>query len=120
MKQAAEIISILFISREQAHREHLRTTSYAKHMALAAFYEGIVDIADEFAESFMGLYEPFSGIPYKMAKAGAIDDVLEGYMDSINELRESLDGQQDRPLQNIIDNACALYASTLYKLRNLK
>ena len=39
------------------------------------------------------------------------------YLATIENERQSLSENQDKPLQNIIDNACGLYASTLYKLR---
>ena len=44
MKEAARIVAILFVSRDQAHREHLKTRSYAQHMAhwLAASPAGTV------------------------------------------------------------------------------
>ena len=50
MKSAGEYIALLFLARDLAHRAHLRTRSYAEHMALGAFYEGIIPLADEFAE----------------------------------------------------------------------
>ena len=34
MKHQTEIVSILFLSREQAHRAHLLTKSYEQHIAL--------------------------------------------------------------------------------------
>ena len=117
MNPAAHIIAILFLSREQAHREHLKTKSYAAHVALGDFYTGIVDIADDFAETYQGLYGVLPDIPYLPASVGGIDVVLESHLATIENERQSLSENQDKPLQNIIDNACGLYASTLYKLR---
>lgn len=120
MKQVLDIVALMFLSREIAHREHLKTGSDEYHRALAGFYETIGDIADEFAEVWMGLHnEKIGNIPYRLAKAGAIDDVLESHLHDIEVARDALDDPSDRPLQNIIDTACALYARTLYKLRNL-
>lgn len=119
MKEAAEIIAVMFISREQAHRAHLLTNSYAEHKALNEFYEGIVDFADELAESCQGICGPFESIPYRMALPGKIDAVLERHMKSIESLRDALKDKRERPLQNIIDSALGLFASTLYKLREL-
>ena len=117
MNPTAHIIAILFLSREQAHREHLKTKSYAQHVALGEFYEQIVGIADEFAETYQGLYGVLSDIPYLPASKGSIAAVLEWHLATIENDRQSLSENQDKPLQNIIDNACGLYASTLYKLR---
>lgn len=121
MKQVQEIVSIMFLTREYAHREHLKTGSDEVHRALAMLYEGIGDIADEFAETWMGLYgESIGNIPYRLAKAGEVDDVIESQMTAIEDLRDSLSDPRDRPLQNIIDAGIALYARTLFLLRNLK
>lgn len=121
MKQVQEIIAIMFLTREYAHREHLKTGSDEYHRALSMLYEGIGDIADEFAETWMGLYdERIGNIPYRLAKNGEVDDVIESQMFAIEDARDSLNGDRDKPLQNIIDTGIALYARTLFKLRNLK
>ena len=39
------------------------------------------------------------------------------YLGTIERDRQSFGENQDKPLQNIIDTACGLYATTLYKLR---
>ena len=119
MKQAADIVAIMFLSREQAHRAHLLSSSYSEHMALGDFYEGIIEIADDFAETCQGYYGKFDVIPSRLAVSGKIDAILEKHLALIESLRDALDGKRDRPLQNIIDTACALYARTLYKLREL-
>lgn len=49
-----KFISALLASREQAHVFHLRTKSYAAHKALQAYYEGIVPLLDNYAETYMG------------------------------------------------------------------
>lgn len=119
MKQAQNIVSIMFLSREQAHRAHLKTKIYAQHMALGDFYESIIEIADEFAETFIGLHESIGDIPHRLPMKGEIDDVLESHLATIEAERTALDADGDKPLQNIIDTACGLYGRTLYKLRNL-
>ena len=120
MNPAANLIATLFLSREQAHREHLKTKSYAQHVALGDFYEQIVGIADEFAETYQGLYGVMSDIPYLPASKGSIDAVLESHLGTIERDRQSFGENQDKPLQNIIDTACGLYATTLYKLRRFQ
>lgn len=42
----AQFIAILFLSRDIAHREHLRTKSYAQHGALGDFYDAIIGLTD--------------------------------------------------------------------------
>jgi hypothetical protein len=49
-------ISLLFLARDVAHREHLRTRSFAAHMALNDFYHEIIEQADGLVEAYQGSY----------------------------------------------------------------
>ena len=122
MIAAADFVSMLFLARELTHREHLKTTSYAKHVALGDFYESVVEMADEFAEVYQGQYGIIKDIPLGENEfSGEIDDILESQLEWIEKLREkNFTKPIDRPLQNLIDTICALYLRTIYKLRNLK
>ena len=113
------LIAFLFQSREIAHREHLRTKSYAQHMALAAFYEGIVEIADSITEAYQGRHEIID-IPWLDAP-GKTDIVtaLERQLAMVEKLRYTAVPKDDTAIQNLIDEAVEMYLSTLYKLRNL-
>lgn len=51
-----EIISALFQARDIAHMLHLKTKSFAAHMALGDFYEAIITHADTLAEMYQGQY----------------------------------------------------------------
>ena len=44
-----------------AHLLHLQSTSYAQHMALGAFYEGLEDLTDSLAETIQGKYGLLTG-----------------------------------------------------------
>ena len=113
-----QLIATLFLSREVAHREHLKTKSYAAHIALNEFYEGIVEHADGISEAFQGAYYVMEDIPILTNKSkGAIDDILESQMDEIEKLRYRACDKTDTAIQNLIDGAIELYLSTLYKLR---
>ena len=118
MKEAARIVAILFVSRDQAHREHLKTRSYAQHMALNDFYDAVVDLADTCAETAQGLYGVLD-IPYESPIAGAIDAVLDGHIGNIEAMRSKFTKPEECCLLNIIDEISALYAKTLYKLQVL-
>lgn len=114
------LIAILFLGRDAAHIEHLRTTSYAAHMALGDFYSGIVDLADSLAEGWQGRHdEKIDDIPRLDMSSGKIDVVLEAQLDWIEKNRKKAVGD-DTALQNIVDEIVALYLSTLYKLRRFK
>ena len=119
MKEAAVFLMRLMHARTDGHIMHLQTRSYAQHMALGEFYEGIGELIDSFAETYQG-------------KHGLIEDYPDGYIapgdnpmtymaelaQTVAALRKGL--PDDSELQNIIDEIAALIASTLYKLRFLK
>ena len=115
------LIALLFLGRELAHREHLRTTSYAQHMALASFYEGIVGLADSIAEAYQGRHGIIESIPMLTETSGGnIVDILEKQLAAVEKLRYTAVSKDDTAIQNLIDSVVELYLSTLYKLKNLK
>jgi hypothetical protein len=116
-----KLISVMFNSRDIAHREHLRTGSYAQHMALGSFYEDIVGLADSIAEAYQGRHGIIKDIPKSSgSEMGSIDKVLESHLSSIENMRYTVCDRKESAIQNMIDEVVALYLSTLYKLRNLK
>lgn len=123
MKQkqaAAAVVAVLFASRDQAHRAHLTTKSNAQHVALGEFYDAVVDLADSLAEVTIGTYGAFTEIPVEPPARGAIDAALEAHLNKIEDLRAAFGGKAcDRPIENLLDEVGALFAQTLYKLRNL-
>ena len=114
------LIALMFLGRELAHREHLRTKSYAQHMALNTFYDEIIDIADSIAEAYQGRHGIIANIPMLTNDTqGAIDVVLEKQLAAIEKLRYTAVPKEETAIQNLIDGAVELYLSTIYKLRNL-
>lgn len=117
---ADEFMGLLFMSRDVAHREHLKTRSYAAHKALQEFYEGVIEHADDFAEAYQGRYNRLLDIPLLDNRSkGEIADVLQSHCDWIEENRTAICPKTETALHNIIDEIVALYYSTLYKLRFL-
>lgn len=116
-----ELIAVLFLSREIAHREHLATDSYAQHMALGSFYSDVVDLADSLAEAYQGRTgERIKDIPYyENPMKGDIVKTLKKMLEKVEELRTEC-CKDDTTIQNIIDEVVALYLSTIYKLTFLK
>lgn len=115
----SNIVAICFLSRDVAHREHLRTSSYAAHIALGDFYKGVVDLADELAEAIQGRKNVKLDIPYLAPDSDDIVSALQSHMDAIESVRQKEIGD-DTPIQNIVDEIVGLYLSTLYKLRRFK
>ena len=122
MNKAAELIAIMFLGRELTHREHLKVTgpgSLAKHKALNEFYEGIVNLADKFAETWQGKYGIIEDIPLLENEfAGNINEVLRQQVEWIDANRDEVTDY--RPLQNIIDEICGFYLEKLYLLDSLE
>ena len=117
----ARLIAILFLSREIAHRDHLKTNSYSQHKALNEFYDEIVDLADDLTEMYQGRHGIIESIP--MLKAEPTDDPandLQAQLDAVEKIRYTAVEKTDTAIQNKIDEIVGLFLSTLYKLRNLK
>lgn len=115
-----QLISLLFLSRDVAHKEHLRTKSYAQHMALGDFYDSIIDLADKLAEAYQGRNGIIEIPGMDDEDVGDIIQQLKRYLSWIDANRYQAVKKEDTALQNIIDEIVALYLSTLYKLQNLK
>lgn len=102
------------------HIHHLTTDSYAQHVALGDFYDGLDDLADKFIEAYQGKYQLIE-FPDKPVYRGATPTDLVLYVGKeIASYRQMPGFPQDSELQNIVDELADLVASTLYKLRFLK
>jgi hypothetical protein len=104
--------------RTAAHMMHLSAPSYARHIALNEFYDGLLDLADEYAEVYMGLEAQVKSWPAPMP-VERTDPVilLEDFLELVEEEAEDSDSQA---LLNALAGMEELTARTLYKLRNLK
>ena len=123
MEMIGRLVGTLFLAREYAHRAHLRVTgpgSYAKHVALGEFYNGIIESADSLTEAYQGRHDIIE-IPY-LPMVDEEDPVkaLEQLLDDVEKLRYDAIDKKDTALQNIVDESVATFLSALYKLRKLK
>ena len=118
--KAADFVGTLFLARDVTHSVHLNTRSYAKHKALQGFYEGIIDLADGFAEAYQGRHGLIGPISLMSAKkTGNVVEFLQDQLAEIEKYRYDVCEKDDTPIQNLIDGIIELYLSTLYKLRFL-
>jgi hypothetical protein len=89
-------------------------------MALGEFYNNIIETADSITEAYQGrngLFDiPFLPNTYN----GDIISVLQSLLDCVEEYRYQAVDASDTAIQNLIDEAVAIFLSTLYKLKNLK
>lgn len=117
-----KFVAILFLSRDIAHREHLRAKSYSQHIALGEFYEAIIDLTDALTEMYQGRNGIVDSIPQlnddDADKTPA--QLLKKYLDLLEKTRYTAVEKSDSALQNKIDEIVGQFLSTLYKLENLK
>jgi hypothetical protein len=97
------------------------THSRSDHQALQFFYDGIVDLVDNFVEGFQGEY-------------GLLHDITDGYVFPVGEpypyflalgqeidtLRKQERFPQESWLQNAVDEIRMLVSQTKYQLKELK
>ena len=118
--KCADFVGMLFLARDVTHSAHLNTRSYAKHVALNEFYDGIIDLADKFAEAYQGKYGLIGPISLMSAKkTNNVVEFLEGQLEDLEQMRYTVVDKECTPLQNIIDEIFGLYYTTLYKLKFL-
>lgn len=115
---AGEMIVRAFHARTAAHIAHLQTRSYAEHKALNEFYDGIVGIADEFAETYQGMFGLIGEYPTVAMPTGKACDWIEEFRQWLKTSRAAC-CKGETALENIHDTLVALCASTCYKLRFL-
>lgn len=114
-----KFIGALFNARNEAHRIHLDTESYAQHMALGNFYDSIIDLADSFAEAVKGKHGKFV-ISYDInfQADSALDFIIQFTEWLVNEGIKLI--PEDSYLLNILDEIQALAYSIKYKIETLK
>ena len=118
--KASDFVGLFFLARDVTHSVHLNTRSYSKHKALQKFYEGIIDLADSFAEAYQGRHGLIGPISLMSAKKTSnVTEFLEAQLAEIEKARYDVCDKDDTPMQNLIDAIIELYLSTLYKLRFL-
>jgi hypothetical protein len=120
-KETASFVLTMLHSATTAHLQHFQVQgegSYARHKALRSYYNNIVELVDNFTESYQGKYGLIEsyGEAYDFEK-----DPLESFeymQDYVATKRKKL--PQDSELQNIVDEIADLINSTVYKLKYLK
>ncbi len=123
MNPLSLLIGTLLQSRNQAQIYHWQTKGLGSgqaHLALQAYYEGIIPLIDQLVESYQGKYGILQG--YKMAgtlrEDGAHVMYFEGLCRLMTAIKPSL--PQDTYLQNQYDEIETLIQTTKNKLVNLQ
>lgn len=116
-----ELILRMFHARTNAHVLHLQSRSYAQHVALKDFYDGIVDFADSIAEGYQGEHGLID-FTTKTRYAHEADPVkmISTLQEWVEQNRYEAIEAEDTYIQNVIDEVVMLCSSTLYKLKYLR
>lgn len=117
-----ELVSRVFYARNLAHFAHWRAKgegSFAKHMALGEFYDGVIDAIDPLVEAYQGAFDLIGNIPVPTEMLNDCLKCLEADAAWIEKNHESI-CKGNRAVANLIDGVTGVYLSAIYKLRNLK
>lgn len=113
-----EFIAATLGVRAAAHLAHLSTTSYAQHVALGEFYEGLDPLIDTYAEVHMGLTKRRDTWPrVSLPAADGPVELVSDYLERVRE--EQGEDHKSGALENVLAELEELTARTLYKLKNL-
>jgi len=116
-----QLISRVFYARNVAHFAHWKAKgdgSYAKHVALGEFYDGVIDALDALVEAHQGAFGLIGNIPTPPTGSSDPVKVLVADVDWIEENHEDICGG-NRAVANLVDGVTGAYLSALYKLKNL-
>lgn len=113
-----ELTRILLEVSMQARHYHWQTESYAEHEALGAFYGEWNELADQFIETYAGVYgRPKGGIETKCQ--GYVPGQMVAFMQNVVAFIDSTNTRSiapDTALQNILDELSGLARKTAYLL----
>jgi DNA-binding ferritin-like protein len=117
-----KFISKLLESREMAQVYHWTVKgdmgSHAAHLALEAYYDGVIEHIDEIVEVYQGQYGIIEGYDQIATDETRSKEKLE-YFKEVAEFVKSERNcikQEDTHLHNLIDEVVALLYRTIYKL----
>ena len=114
-----EFVGTLLHSATITHFMHLRSKSYAQHVALGEYYDEIVELVDGVAEAIQGCYQEIIE-DYPTAFGNPSVEPLAYILslkDFVAEMRTKL--PQESNIQNEVDAISTLIDSTAYKLKFL-
>lgn len=117
-----ELISKVFTTSRQAHLAHWKTSSYAKHMALGDFYDGVLEPLDDLVEDYQAAFGKVDEVCVKeFCTPSSDDDILSTLKEDIKWINKSRDKicKNITALENILDGISDIYLKTIYKLENL-
>ena len=119
-KDLESLISYLLHSVNQTHVFHLQTKSYAEHMALGAYYDGVSDLLDALVEGYQGKHDIIKQYDNFKLESYTGKPQLETYFKALSTKVEQTHSKvKETFIQNQLDTIDELINSTLYKIRFL-
>lgn len=119
-----KFFSKLLESREMAQVYHWSVKgdegSHAAHLALEAYYDGVIEFIDDMVEVYQGQYELLEGydiIDTSETRSKDRVEYFQGVAQYIKEKRNVALSAEDTHLQNVVDEVLALVYKTIYKLK---
>jgi len=110
-----EFIAKTMAMRTAAHLAHLVSRSYAQHMALNEFYEGLLGPVDRLAEIHLA-ESPAATFP--AYRVPPYDEPVQMLMEYLKEVRVELKAEAaHKAKENILTEFEELTLQTLYKLK---
>lgn len=115
-----ELVARVFAIRNATHLAHWRTKSFAQHMALGGFYDTVIDKIDGIVEAVQGATGRLIG-PVKLAATDNRTDIIAALADDCNWIAKNREkiASGIPAIENLLDDLCDLYLTTIYKLKNL-
>lgn len=116
-----DLICQLFTARDAAHELHLKTRSFAAHVALGDLYEALIKVADDLAETYQGKYGLIDlsdcrrAVAWDKSSPVAFIQQLAGWAEAARATFNSADTH----LLNDWDAVISMIYRTKYKLENL-
>jgi DNA-binding ferritin-like protein len=114
-KSMALFLATLLHSGTNAHFFHWATKSYAKHKALGGFYEKIIDLTDDLAETYFGIYGQITQFPSTYHQPTEPLAYLQSLQKFVKEARNDL--PMDSEIVQLIDNIAQEIDTTIYLLK---
>jgi len=113
-----QIVMQLVQMEQQMRIFHWQTKSHARHKAFGKIYSNLGDLIDTFAEAWMGKNGRVrvTGPIELQDISGDVESIVDGYIDTLISMTDTLDPQRDTDLLNIRDEILGEFNKLKYLL----
>ena len=113
-----QVVMQLVQMEQQMRIFHWQTKSHARHKAFGKVYSNLGDLIDTFAEAWMGKNGRVrvSGPIELQNLGGDVEQIIDGYIETLVGITDVLDPQRDTDLLNIRDEILSEFNKLKYLL----